>query len=51
MSGSLVRGEIEQLLDIPVLASVAKIEKSKLQKDGATFPVPFYQIHYPTIGF
>src|SRR5262249_20364823 len=42
---------IEQLLEIPVLASVAKMEKSKLKKDGATFPVPFYQIHYPLSAF
>jgi capsular exopolysaccharide synthesis family protein len=43
--------QIEQLLDIPVLASVAKLENSKLQKDGATFPVPFYQIHFPLSAF
>jgi polysaccharide biosynthesis transport protein len=43
--------QIEQLLEIPVLASVAKVEKSKLEKDGATFPVPFYQIHFPLSAF
>jgi polysaccharide biosynthesis transport protein len=43
--------QVEELLEIPVLASVAKIDKSKLQKDGSTFPVPFYQIHYPLSAF
>ena len=43
--------QIEQLLEIPVLASVAKMDKGKLEKDGATFPVPFYQIHYPLSAF
>jgi len=43
--------QVEELLEIPVLASVAKMDKSKLQKDGTTFPVPFYQIHYPLSAF
>jgi capsular exopolysaccharide synthesis family protein len=43
--------QVEELLEIPVLASVAKIDKSKLNKDGTTFPVPFYQIHYPLSAF
>jgi capsular exopolysaccharide synthesis family protein len=43
--------QIEQLLEMPVLASVAKIDKSKLEKDGATFALPFYQIHYPLSAF
>jgi capsular exopolysaccharide synthesis family protein len=43
--------QVEQLLEIPVLTSVAKMDKSKLEKDGTTFPVPFYQIHYPLSAF
>ena len=43
--------QLEELLGIPVLASVNKMEKSKLQKDGTSFPVPFYQIHYPLSVF
>ena len=43
--------QLEQLLEIPVLASVAKLDKSKLEKDGATFSVPFHQIHYPLAAF
>jgi succinoglycan biosynthesis transport protein ExoP len=43
--------QIEQLLELPVLASVGKMDKSKLEKDGVTFPVPFYQIHYPLSAF
>ena len=27
------------------------MEKKKLEKDGAAFPVPFYQIHYPLSAF
>jgi capsular exopolysaccharide synthesis family protein len=27
------------------------MDNSKLEKDGATFPVPFYQIHYPLSAF
>ena len=43
--------DVEQLLEVPVLASVDKIEKSKLKKDGATIPVPFYQLHHPLSAF
>jgi capsular exopolysaccharide synthesis family protein len=43
--------QIEELLETPVLASVAKMDKGKLEKDGATFPIPFYQIHYPLSAF
>jgi succinoglycan biosynthesis transport protein ExoP len=43
--------QIEELLEIPVLTSVAKMEDSKLQKGGVTFPVPFFQIHYPLSAF
>jgi polysaccharide biosynthesis transport protein len=43
--------QIEQLLEIPVLSSVTKLEKGKLKKDGDTFPVPFYLVHYPLSAF
>jgi capsular exopolysaccharide synthesis family protein len=43
--------QIEQLCEVPVLASIEKMDKFKLQKDKATFPVPFYQIHYPLSAF
>src|SRR5262249_20749117 len=43
--------EIEQLLDVPVLATVMKMDKNKLKKDGATILVPFYQIHFPLSAF
>ena len=43
--------DVEQLLEVPVLASVDKIDKSKLKKDGASIPVPFYQLHHPLSAF
>jgi capsular exopolysaccharide synthesis family protein len=43
--------QLEELLEIPVLASVVRMEKKKLEKDGAHFPIPFYQIHYPLSAF
>jgi capsular exopolysaccharide synthesis family protein len=44
--------EIEQLLEVPVLASVDKLDKSKLKKkDGATIAVPFFQLHHPLSAF
>jgi capsular exopolysaccharide synthesis family protein len=43
--------EIEQSLGIPVLSTVLKIDKNKLKKDGATIPVPFYQVHFPLSAF
>ena len=43
--------ELEDLLGIPVLASVNKMGKSTLQKDGSSFAVPFYQIHHPLSVF
>ena len=36
--------QVEDALGIPVLASVRRMDKSKLvSKDGKTIPVPFYQ--------
>jgi capsular exopolysaccharide synthesis family protein len=43
--------QIEELLGLPVLASVPKMQKNKLQKDGTKFAVPFYLIHYPLSAF
>jgi len=43
--------EVEQLLEVPVLASLEKMDKSKLTKDGASIPIPFYQIHFPLSAF
>jgi polysaccharide biosynthesis transport protein len=43
--------EVEQLLEIPVLASIDKIDKGKLKKDGSTIAIPFYQVHHPFSAF
>jgi succinoglycan biosynthesis transport protein ExoP len=43
--------QIEEMLGLPVLASVRRMEKSKLLKDGDTIPIPFYQLHYPLSPF
>jgi polysaccharide biosynthesis transport protein len=43
--------EVEQALGIPVLASVRRLKKSELVKDGKTIPVPFYQMHHPLSPF
>jgi succinoglycan biosynthesis transport protein ExoP len=43
--------EVEQALGVPVLASVRRLKKSDLVKDGKTIPVPFYQIHHPLSPF
>jgi capsular exopolysaccharide synthesis family protein len=39
--------EVEEALGIPVLASVRRLKKSELVKDGKNIPLPFYQIHHP----
>jgi capsular exopolysaccharide synthesis family protein len=43
--------EVEEALGIPVLASVHRLNKSQLVKDGKSVPVPFYQMHYPVSPF
>jgi succinoglycan biosynthesis transport protein ExoP len=43
--------EVEEALGIPVLASVRRLKKSELVKDGKNIPVPFYQIHNPLSPF
>jgi succinoglycan biosynthesis transport protein ExoP len=43
--------EVEEALGIPVLASVRRLKKSELFKEGKTIPVPFYQLHQPLSPF
>jgi capsular exopolysaccharide synthesis family protein len=43
--------EVEELLGIPVLASVRQMNKRQLVKDGKSVPLLFYQIHYPLSPF
>jgi polysaccharide biosynthesis transport protein len=43
--------EVEEALGIPVLASVRRLKKSELVKDGKNIQVPFYQIHQPLSQF
>jgi exopolysaccharide transport family protein len=50
-SGFTSPREVEETLGIPVLASVRRIKKSKLVKDGKDIPVPFYQVHQPLSPF
>ena len=39
--------QVEDILGLPVLASVRRMEKGKLVKDGEVIPIPFYQLHFP----
>jgi len=43
--------EVEEALGVPVLASVQRMEKSKLIKDGKPIALPFYQVHFPLSPF
>jgi capsular exopolysaccharide synthesis family protein len=43
--------QIEESLGIPVLASVHRMEDSKLKKGEAVLSIPHYQIHYPLSPF
>src|SRR5262245_56801657 len=44
--------QVEDALGIPVLASVARIEKAKLPgKDGKAVPLVFYHVHHPLSPF
>jgi capsular exopolysaccharide synthesis family protein len=43
--------EVEDALGIPVLASVQKLKKSQLVKDGKSIPLPFYQMLHPLSPF
>ena len=41
--------QVEDLLGVPVLASIQRIEDSKLKKKGTILPVPLYQVEHPTL--
>jgi polysaccharide biosynthesis transport protein len=43
--------EVEEALGIPVLASVRRIGKNQLVKDGKPIQLPFYPTHYPLSPF
>jgi capsular exopolysaccharide synthesis family protein len=43
--------EVEEALGIPVLASVRRLKKNELVKDGKAIPVPYYQMHHPLSPF
>jgi capsular exopolysaccharide synthesis family protein len=43
--------EVEEALGLPVLASVRRLKKNELVKEGKTIPVPFYQLHQPLSPF
>jgi exopolysaccharide transport family protein len=50
-TGFTIPRQIEELLGLPVLASVRQLGKGMLNKDGKAFPVPFYQLHHPLSPF
>ena len=50
-SGFTTPREVEEALGVPVLASVQRMEKSKLVKDGKSVPLPFYQLLFPLSPF
>jgi polysaccharide biosynthesis transport protein len=43
--------QVEDLLGIPVLASVRQMDRSQLMKDGRPIPIPLYQVHHPLSPF
>ena len=44
--------EVEDALGVPVLASVRRMDESKLlSKDGKAIPLVFYHVHYPLSPF
>jgi exopolysaccharide transport family protein len=43
--------QVEETLGLPVLASVRRLKKSDLVKDGKNIPVPYYQLHQPLSPF
>ena len=43
--------QVEDLLGVPVLASIQRIEDSKLKKKGTILPVPLYQVENPLSPF
>jgi polysaccharide biosynthesis transport protein len=51
-AGFITSRQVEDALGIPVLASVARLDKSKLlSKDGKAVPPVFYHVHYPLSPF
>jgi succinoglycan biosynthesis transport protein ExoP len=49
--GFTTPNQVEETLGVPVLASVRRMERSKLIKDGEVIPIPFYQLHFPLSPF
>ena len=43
--------QVEEMLGIPVLASVRRMSKGELVKDGKSIVLPFYQLHHPLSPF
>ena len=43
--------QVEDLLGVPVLASIQRMEDSKLKKKGTILPVPLYQVENPLSPF
>jgi capsular exopolysaccharide synthesis family protein len=43
--------EVEEMLGVPVLASVRKMNKSLLVKNKISLPLPYYQIQHPLSPF
>ena len=43
--------QVEELLGIPMLASIPRMEKSKLRKGRAVIPIPYYQVEHPLSPF
>jgi polysaccharide biosynthesis transport protein len=43
--------DVEQAFGIPVLASVRRMKKGQLRKNGKDIPLPLYQIHHPLSPF
>jgi exopolysaccharide transport family protein len=43
--------QVEELLGIPMLASIPRMEKTKLRKGRAVIPIPYYQVEHPLSPF
>jgi succinoglycan biosynthesis transport protein ExoP len=43
--------QVEDLLGVPVLASVQQMEDSKLKKNGTNLSIPLYQVEHPLSPF
>ena len=51
MLGFTTPRQVEDLLGVPVLASIQRIEDSKLKKKGTILPIPLYQVENPLSPF